>query len=884
MKKTIISLNGAWYFSAFTPGDGEKAGVFKPGFSPAGWRKGSVPGSVHGDLFSLGELPDPVVEQNTRQYRFIDEKEWWYTKDFTLDREVAARDLFLKFEGLDTISTIYLNGKKLGKTANMLIPHEFKITGLVSRGKNRLAVRFDPVIREAERKDKKKIIESTWKSIPEKNLERIMRDREKTMQSRLPLEYSYHIRKANFAYGGDMSQRLLTVGIWRPVSIVGYEGVRINNVRVRTRLSEENRKARVSLAVEINKFLSRSACFDLDVRVTAGNKAVFNKTFKLSLDKAKQTRQISFDVASPLLWWPNGTGEPNLYELNLEIKNGEKAVLDARSEKFGIREIALIQEKDKKEGGTTFTFAVNGIKIFAKGANWLPADNLMHPVPKIRYRKLLGLAKEANFNMLRINGFGLYEDREFYNACDEMGIMIWQDFIFSDCMYPDDDPKFLAECRKEAEVTVRNLRNHPSIVLWCGNNEVDEIYYAGAHERPTWKLWGEKIFHDVLPGVCQRLDPTRPYWPSSAWSAPGKFPLWEKMGDYHFYPVSGGVWRPTKHPYGKRIFLPLSLENTSYRLYAREKAKFYSEFGLASLPSVRSLRKIMKADKLWPMENNPAWDYHIAASWPKDNFLKIIGLLNSEFGTSRNLEDFVLYSQLSQATTLKFAVEHFRTRKFSCSGALFWQYNDCWPTLTFSVVDYYLDKKIAYYWVKKAFVPVLLTFIETGKNLEIWAVNDLSSEVKGTLLLSRMSFQGNSSLLEEKEIAVPAGASLKVGEIGTDTLKAAKDSEFLWAKLEINGRIRAENRFFFLMERDLLFPACNLRHRIERIKNGCLISVSTDVYARLVKIDTGDTECELSDNFFDLAPGEQKTIRVTRPLLQKGKGGADFFKIQALNS
>ncbi|MCK4307031.1 hypothetical protein KAW50_02265, partial [candidate division WOR-3 bacterium] len=380
----------------------------------------------------------------------------------------------------------------------------------------------------------------------------------------------------------------------------------------------------------------------------------------------------------------------------------------------------------------------------------------------------------------------------------------------------------------------------------------------------TWGIWGEKIFHEILPEVCKRLDPTRPYWPSSGWSAPGKFPLWQKMGDYHFYPVAGGGWRVTRHPYGKGITLPLSLENMSYRLYAKEKAKFYSEFGLASIPSLGSLEKIM-GNNLWPIENNSIWDYNIAVSYPGPvkKFLERINLLNSEFGDIKNIDDFILYSQISQATTLKFAIEHFRMRKFSCSGALFWQYNDCWPTLTFSVIDYYLNKKIAYYWVKKAFSPLLITFIKTDKCVEVWVVNDLLSEIKGKFLLTQMNFSGRAAWDERKEIKIPSNSSLKVTEVKLSDLKVNKKSEFLWACLNVKGKTETENRYFFSFQRDLLFPKCYLKKRIEKISRGKYrISISSDTYAHIVKIDTGKIGCELTDNFFDIAPGEKKEITV----------------------
>ncbi len=863
-QKIEFPLNGEWRFNSFNRGDGEKLKLHSENFSLDNWFQGNVPGSVQGDLLSLGDLPDPFFNQNAYQYRFIEEKEWWYAKEFTLPKNFQDKELFLKFEGIDTVSYIYLNGKRIAKTKNMFTPYEFKVADFLTPGKNRLLVKLEPVIKVGKEKDKRGFIKDDWHT-------------------------SAYIRKANFAYGGDMSQRLITVGIWRSVKIIGYDKARILNAQVITSLKNKNKKATISLSVEIEKFSSEELPLVLEIKVTQKNNHIINKKVPLILKGKKKVKKISFDIPDPKLWWPNGTGEQNLYNLSIELIDKRNCSIDIYEDRFGIRDVKLLQEEDKKEGGKTFTFVINGVKIFAKGANWVPADNLMYPIPKERYRNLIRLAKEANFNMFRINGFGIYEDEEFYRACDEMGIMIWHDFMFSDCMYPDDDEDFLKECRREGEIVVKSLRNHPCIALWCGNNEVDEIYYISGHSREEWKFWGEKIFHEILPEVCKRLDPTRPYWPSSAWSAPGKFPLWKEMGDYHFYPVSSSGsrssagFRPTQHPYGKRILLPLSLENTSYRRYAKEKAKFYSEFGLASLPSIGSLKKTTDGN-LWPIENNPFWEYHIAPSWPKPvkRFIEITNLLNSEFGESKDINDFILYSQISQAATLKFAAEHFRAREFSCSGALFWQYNDCWPTLTCSMIDYYLDKKIAYYWAKKAFAPLLITFIERGDYLEIWVVNDFLSEPKGAFILSKMDFFGEVSLNEEREIKIPSNSSVKIKEIKLSGLKVDKRSEFLWARLKVKEKTVAENRHFFSLQRDLSFPKCNLRKKVERKGKGRYeVFISSDTYALLVRIETGGIECELSDNFFDLAPRESKKIIAT---LKDEIEVFNSLKIGALNS
>ncbi|MBN1445534.1 MAG: glycoside hydrolase family 2 protein [Candidatus Omnitrophica bacterium] len=838
-EKETISLDGKWRLVSFEPGEGKKAGAHKPGYPVDKWLGCSVPGSAQGALLSAGKIPSPFVGIKAEdKYRFIEEKEWWFAREFKVNKKLTDKTVFLKFHGIDTVSAIYLNGKKTGETCNMFIPYEFRINDFLRNGKNVLAVRLDPVGMAARRKDKKNIIETNYW-----------------------LTASF-IRKANFAYGKDMSYRMITAGIWRPVEIAGYGSARISNVHIVTNPYDKYRKAKVSVCTGIENFSSRKIPVSLRIRIVSKKGELPGKdSFKLQGTLTE--RKVSFDIPNPELWWPNGTGEQNLYTAAVELLDAQGNTLDMHEERFGIREIKLIQDKDRKEGGETFIFAVNGKQVFAKGVNWVPADTLMYPIPAKRYRDLITAAKEANFNMFRINGFGIYEDEEFYRACDEAGIMIWQDFMFSDCMYNDKDKEFLDECQREGETVVKMLRNHPCIALWCGNNEVDEMYYTGASKDWRWQeAWGEKIFHRILPEICRKFDPSRPYWPSSAWSAPGKYPLWNKMGDYHFYPVSCGGFRPVKHPHGRAVRLPLSLENTSYRLYAKEKAKFYSEFGIGSIPCMETVKKSSGKMPLWPM-NNDFWTYYLSVGWPR-KFLEITSVLNTEFGNAKNPEEYIFYSQLGQALTFKFAMEHFRVRKPSCGGGLFWMYNDCWPTETCSIIDYYSKKKIAYYWAKKACSPLMLAFIETEKKdrLELWAVNDGLSEVEGEFLLSRRRFKGKTLSDERMRKTIPANCAMKLQSI-TIPRDIKRNEEFLNAEFLVSGKTAADNRYFFSIFRDRKIPACNVTWSADRKSPGeFLINLETDVYACMVNIDTGKENYNLSDNWFDIMKGEKKIVSV----------------------
>ena len=719
--KAQHSLNGSWEIAALQRGEGYKLEIWNPSVNGGKWLNAQVPGTVQADLLRLGRAPDPFFHKNVDDYRCLETKEWWYRKTFVLPDDFKSKQIFLQFEGVDTLGTFYLNGHPIGRHENMFTPCEFDITRIVKFSReNLLMVSIDAPIPAAKERDTRGVID-------------IVNQR----HHKDDWHTAAYIRKANFAYGGDMSQRMITVGIWRGVKIVGYEKARIDACQITSHIID-NRRAEVDVSVDITKYVCEPLPLQLKIQIRDKNGKTFSKTATLRLERKDGCCTAALEISNPQLWWPNGMGTQSLYDIRVELRSAKRC-LDVWEDRFGIREIKLRQPKDTREGGRKFIIQVNGVNVFAKGANWVPAEPLMHPVDIDRYRTLLQAARSANMNMFRVNGFGIYEDEEFYRLCDENGIMIWQDFMFSDCFYPDDDDEFLWECEKEATVVVKRLRNHPSIVLWCGNNEVDEIYYTGAFDSDPdiWWIWGEKIFHQILPQVCRELDPTRPYWPSSAWSSPGAWPLSPKEGDIHFYTWSKAEFRQIDDgPFGETLTLPLTFESLDYRRYAQYKAKFYSEFGQRSVPEASTLRRIMPSQDIWP-PNHDTWVHHsVGSDWKNGGFEKM-NLLIGEFTDPdkiNTIEEYAFYSQLAQASALKFAIENFRVRKFSCAGSLFWQFNDCWPASTYSVIDYYLNRKIAYYWVKKAYQPVLICFIpKSPEQLEIWMVNDLPTAIHGGL-------------------------------------------------------------------------------------------------------------------------------------------------------
>ncbi|HID90899.1 TPA: hypothetical protein EYP44_02960, partial [Candidatus Bathyarchaeota archaeon] len=486
--------------------------------------------------------------------------------------------------------------------------------------------------------------------------------------------------------------------------------------------------------------------------------------------------------------------------------------------------------------GNVFNFIINGKRVFARGANWVPADAFPSRVTAERYRKLLEMARRSNMNMLRVWGGGIYESDVFYDLCDRLGIMVWQEFMFACAPYPQNE-RFLRGVEEEARAVVRRLRNHPSIVIWCGDNEVDWSY--------TW--WGRsdwaqnRINRAVLKNVVEELDPTRPYMPSSPFSPdPAADPNSPDQGDRHNWDVWHG-----KQP---------------YRAYARDRARFCSEFGMQASPAAETMREVIPPEQ---------WSWPPGDSWAHHNLdLQKLSPYMEEFGGAQCVEDFIRLSQLTQATVLKFAIEHFRRSKFACGGCMFWQFNEPWPTVCWSVVDYFGRPKMGYYYVKRAYSNVLVSLKEEGEGrLSLWIVNDGLEGVEGDLIVERRDFAGRRIWSDRRRVRVPPNSVLKAADVRIPEMPlASMRTEYFSARLAKGSQVISENSHFLVRERDLVLPEARLtvRARVDRSDGGDVlykVEVGSDSYARVVKVDLG-VDAQYSDNYFDVPANESREILV----------------------
>ncbi len=808
-----ISLNGTWLFKGFESSIDESRDheLAAPDYRASAWQEGIVPGVVHLDLMRNDLLRDPFLGMNEKEVAWVEKNDWWYRKEFEVSEALLRTNQFLlRFDGLDTFATIWLNGTRLGTTDNMFIPWEFPAKKLLLPGKNVLAVKL---------------------SSPSVALERL----EQTNGKLAAAYYTPRVygRKAQYSFGWDWGPRLPTSGIWKPVSLISYRELLIRDFDVATSLSEDG-SATFHISVELESLINS------EVQLS-GNIGCDGEEHSCSANKdvvaGLNVLSVECRVPSAKLWWPAGYGEQPLYTIKLGIYRAGK-LLDEASKTTGVRKLELVQEPDLK--GKSFLFKVNDLPIFFKGANWIPADNFLPRMTPEKYSRLLDMAVAANMNMLRVWGGGVYESDEFYSLCDRKGIAVWQDFMFSCAEYPEQE-WFHQKVNTEAEEVVKRLRSHPCILLWCGNNEND----WGFHE----KMWGmhhdaflgRTIYHQILPEVCSRLDPTRPYWPSSPFG--GENPNSENLGDRHSWDMCHAKLEDKPGP-------------------RWDNGRFISEFGFQAPPAMKTIRDFAgdEDDFLSAVMRH----HNKRGERAMDDLLRMVSKYFPEPRHGRGIEETVAFAQVCQGELLREAVEHWRRRKFKTSGTLIWQINDCWPAISWSLIDHLLNPKAAYYIVRRAFAPLALSLAQEERDLQIWLLNDTLNPVSGTVRLTLFDFDGTS--LHSKD--VPAGAPPNSSAlVSTKTLQEIgfldPTRHFIYARLAERARTIAESTLLFYRFAEIKFPRPRVTWEARKVgKQAFEVELRSKTFAKAVALES-KAALDYSDNFFDLIPAVKKSILVT---------------------
>jgi len=794
-----------------------------------------VPGNVHSALARAGRIPPPFYHLNLEACQWIEDREWWYRRSF----EYVASEAFderqtLVFDGLDTLCTIYLNGELLGRHENMFVEARFDVSGRLRPGRNVVALRFDPILLSLGASE----VPGQWtRRAPARAL----------------------VRKAQYHFGWDWGPRVLTVGPWRGVRLETTRVARIAGVYFRTRfITAERDRAEAAVEVEIEWLKGGGAeaaktYAGMEIEIELARGAQYQHVLVGVYGDGRASAALS--IPFPDLWWTHDLGVPALYDLEATLRQHDRA-LDSYRGRVGLRTISWDQSPDPDEPGTRFFAPVlNGVRIFARGANWIPADSFLSEVDEARYREWLELAAEADMNMLRVWGGGIYEHPALYDLCDEMGILVWQDFLYACALYPDGDPAFCAEAEREARSAVRRLRNHASLALWCGNNENDWLDDLRNWADPGRDFPGKRLYHEVLPRVIAELDPGRFYWPSSPYGGNDHNDASE--GDRHNWQV----WHGSVYPrvFGQRPEVSFTPQGVSYRHYAEDAGRFISEFGIHAAPVLETLRRNVPDDQLTLGREGLLYRNK---DEPKD---KGKHLMQAHTGQPNSLEQYIDFSMITQAEGLKLGIEHYRRRKPHCSGTLVWQLNDCWPGISWSLVDYYRFPKAGYFYVRRAYAPVSASFKPVADGFELWVVNDTLKSYEDQLTLGQGRFIGEVLYEETLDVSIPPNSARRVTRIHRETISNLPSETYLYVHSARRGF--PSNRLFLMEIKDLRRPTPDFAVEKRSISDREIeVELSSDQFVYFVKLECPIDGTRYSDNYLDLFPGSPVVVRVWNAL------------------
>ncbi|AJS61217.1 beta-mannosidase [Paenibacillus sp. IHBB 10380] len=832
-----MKLNDNWKIRDFVVGEARDLEVASPEYIDYYWISANVPGDVHSTLIDRNIIDDPFFGHNDQKCRWVEEKVWWYRTVFHCDDPLQDGErMELVFDGLDTFATIYLNGVELGSTDNMFIRHTFEVTRELRRGNNTLAVKFDPIRERVGHQ-----VQNYWSGFSKKRI---------------------WTRKAQNHFGWDWGPRLVCAGIWQDVHLEKRTFAKIDHVFARTVRLDET-AAEVQIDVELQTF-DKNKNYETQVRLAYGDQEI---TATAMFEKGKA--YMTMRVEDAKLWWTHDLGIPHLYDLHVDVL-ADGAYIDAHVQKFGIRTVEVLRHDE--QGNACFTFVLNGVKIFAKGANWIPIDSFIGSVSDFRYSHLIQMSKDANMNMLRVWGGGVYERDIFYEDCNRQGILVWQDFMFACALYPDYNKNFMDNVRREITEVVKRLRNHPCLAMWCGNNENDWLYEA-LHSSGEIKdpFYGEKIYHEMMPEILEELDPTRLFWPSSPYG--GNDHNSREEGDTHNWQVWHGNIEP--RTFGEPQLQDYSVEGLSFKKFKGDTTKFSSEFGMHASSNRYTLERNMPKDMFY-------WGSEEMAYRNKDKYYpKGILLMKGYTGVPEDIEQYMDFSMLTQAEGLKYGIEHYRRNKPETSGALYWQLNDCWPGTSWSVIDYYGLPKASYHYSRKFFSPILLTLDhDEGEDLKLWALNDLRSAYNDEVELAVYDFNGEKKFSRTYSVSIRANSGEQIDVLPeSEAINGLDPAEVVIGIRSMQERTEV-NYYFFRDHKDMKYTTAKLTVDIDEGKSE--LRISTDRFARMVKIELSMAYLVLSDNFFDLLPGETKVIKI-----HQAQGQAipwESLRVQAINS
>jgi beta-mannosidase len=808
------SLNGKWQFRI--SGSDQ-------------WFPATVPGGVHTDLLAIDQIPDPFVSDNEKRVQWVAESDWEYHCTFTVQPTLLDKEhVFLVCDGLDTLAEVMLNGQRIANVANMFCQYRWEVMKLLQPGENELSIHFASPVRYAAEHDR---------------LRRLPGVNEMTIPG------NQYLRKAPCHFGWDWGPKLPPIGIWKDIRLEAGSLARLDDVHLR----QTHANGQVSLSLQATPEIWIPSPLRLSLRVTSPNGEVFlSDESHTSDDPHSNTPHflITLPIKDPQLWWPNGYGEQPLYQVEVQLWSGEQ-LLDQRKYHIGLRTLELHQEPD--EWGSSFTFIVNGVPIFAKGANWIPADSFPTRISPQYLEHLIRSSAKANYNMLRVWGGGYYESEPFFDLCDRYGILIWHDFMFACAAYPLNDPDFVENIHPEVIQNVRRLRHRTCLALWCGNNEMESGWLHWGWSTPenaNLKAADQVFFYKTLPDWVKAEDPEHSYWPSSPSShTPHENPHSNATGDNHLWEV----WHAMK---------PI-------RFYREQYPRFASEFGLQSLPALATIAAYAEPSE-WNMTSY-IMEHH--QRHPRGNG-KIISYMTDHYRLAKDFPSLVYLTQVLHAEAMRISVEHWRRNRARCSGALYWQINDCWPVASWSSIDSYGRWKALHYAARRFFAPLLLSVEDNGTRMGLFITSDQTDPWQGEVRWSLETFNGDQ--LDHHTLSVnaaPLATTFVTNLDFSDILdEAAQRCTVHVCELWKDGQRLAMNVTPLLPDKHLLLqnPQLTVNTKVE---GGLLhAQLHASSLARFVELQIEDgsqydfehASFIFSDNYFDL-PADRE-LSVTCPV------------------
>ena len=791
------------------------------------WLSAKVPGCVHTDLLDNKLIPDPSFQKNEDKVKWVEEKDWEYATTFEISGEIASySNIDLQFDGLDTYADVYLNDKLVLKADNMFIGWNIPGKKLLQEGSNSLRIYFHSAVNIGLEKLAKipYTLMAANEIAPENKRSNVM------------------TRKAPFHYGWDWGPRLVTCGIWKAIKIKAWDNILMEDIYVKpVKISSE--RAFYKTQIEFTAQKKQKASME----VWIDNKLI-SKT-SATIEKGKTQYDIDFAIEKPELWWTNGLGGHKLYTVKVKMLVDNKEI-QSISKRIGVRTLELVQDKDSI--GRSFYFKLNGVPVFMKGANYIPSDIFTTRNTLLNYKRVVTDAVSANMNMLRIWGGAIYENDELYDLFDQNGILAWNDFMFA-CSVQPNDSAHLENIKKEAEYNVKRLRNHTSIALWCGNNENLRAWnewgwkdkYTKQDGDILWNVY-EKIFYHILPDAVKKYQPEISYWASSP-QATGNKPSDRISGDEHDWSVWFG--------------------NVPFSSYAYKVPRFVSEYGLQSFPEMKTMKAFATNSDL--SYRSPVMEHRQRSSMPwigkgfnGNEMIKTY--IAKYYKEAANFESFIYLSQLMQAEGVRFAIETHRGNMPNCMGSLYWQINDCWPTMSWSSVDYFGRWKALHYTVKKAFKSIYPIIIRKDNLVQVKVANDKLQPEKVTLEAVLFDFNGKKLWSKHIEPTLKPNSSQIYLSIPEKELMALGDSSktVLSIELKTGNTFLADNLFYFRDCKDLSLERPTIQKVIRKSGDQEYeISLTSTKLAKNVALTTTKSDGVFSDNYFDIIPG--KTYKIT---------------------